>query len=81
MDDPLWDDHPRVKKIREESEMKTWQEAVVNVVRARFPELTEQAKKIVEQLNNSDTLKFLLMELSSAADATVARHILHPSAV
>lgn len=80
MYDPLWDEHPKVKRIRAESEIKALQGAIINLVRARFPDLAEQAKKKVEQLDSPDTLNFLLVEIGSAADETVARHILHPSA-
>jgi hypothetical protein len=61
-------------------EINTLQSAIVNLVKARFPDLTEQAKKRVEQLDSPDTLNFLLVEIGSAADETVARHTLHPSA-
>lgn len=87
MYDPLWDEHPKVKKIKAENEAKlrekelrTLQEAIVNFVRARFPDLAEEAQKKVEQINSPDTLNFLLVAIGSAADETVARHILHPSA-
>jgi hypothetical protein len=80
MYDPLWDEHPKVKKLREESQIKTLQGAIINLVKARFPDLTEQAKEKVEQIDSPDTLNFLLVEIGSAADETVARHILHPSA-
>ncbi len=91
MYDPLWDEHPKVKKMRAEAEaqseirarqaeLSALQRAIVNLVKARFPDLTEQAKKRVEQLDSPDTLNFLLVEIGSAADETVARHILHPSA-
>ncbi len=78
--DPLWDEHPKVKKILKESKVQTLQEAIVNLVRARFPNLAEQAQKRVEQIDSPDALNFLLVEIGSAADETVARHILHPSA-
>jgi hypothetical protein len=80
MYDPLWDEHPKVKKILKESKVQTLQEAIVNLVRARFPNLAEQAQKRVEQIDSPDALNFLLVEIGSAADETVARHILHPSA-
>ena len=84
MYDRLWDEHPKVKKIREESrkesEIKTLQGAIVNLVRARFPDLAEEAQKKVEQINDAGALNFLLIEIGSAANETAARYILHPSA-
>ncbi len=63
MYDPLWDEHPKVKKMRAEAEaqseirarqaeLSALQRAIVNLVKARFPDLTEQAKKRVEQLDS-----------------------------
>jgi len=84
MYDPLWDDHPKVKKIREDSKHEgattALQKAIVNLVKARFPDLAEQARAKVAQIDSPDTLNFLLVEIGSAADETVARHILHPEA-
>lgn len=80
MYDPLWDEHPKVKKILKDSEVHTLQKAIVNLVKARFPNLAEQAQKRVEQIDSPDVLHFLLVEVGSAANETVARPILHPSA-
>jgi hypothetical protein len=52
MYDPLWENHPKVKKIRAESkaegELKASQKILVNVVKVRFPALTELAQQKVE---------------------------------
>lgn len=84
MYDPLWDEHPKVKKIREESkhegETKALQKAIVTVVKARFPMLEQLAREKAAQIDNPDVLTYLIEQISDAPDETVARHILHPSA-
>lgn len=110
MYDPLWEEHPKVKKIKaeaeavkaekeaeveaakaeaqaakaeaqaaKEAELTTLRKAIVNLVQVRFPNLTEQSQKKVEQLNSLDMLNYLLMEVAGAANETVARHILWPA--
>ena len=88
MYDPLWDEHPKVKKIREDSKHE-WeikgaatalQEAIVDLVQARFPELTDEAQQKVKLIDNPAVLKFLLVSIGSAANEAAAHHLLHPSA-
>src|SRR5216683_7812822 len=78
MYDPLWDDHPKVKKIREESEVKTLRKAIMRVVGAHFPNLTELAQQEVGKINTPDVLEHLMDQLLGAPDETIARYILHP---
>src|SRR6266851_4123170 len=84
MYDPLWDDHPKVKKIREESKQQGKIEglriAVLSVVEVRFPDLTELAQQEVSKINTPDILKYLMDQLLAAPDETIARFVLHPSA-
>jgi len=80
MYDPLWDDHPKVKKIREESEVKTLRKDIMRVVGAHFPNLTELAQQEVGKINTPDVLEHLMDQLLGAPDETIARYILHPSA-
>ncbi len=84
MYDPLWDKHPKVKKIREESEqegeIKILSRDVVRIVKTRFPNLTELAQQEVDKIKIPDVLDHLIDQLLGAPDETVARYILHPSA-
>lgn len=84
MYDPLWDKHPKVKKMREESEQKgetrALQRAIVELVKARFPELVDEAQQKVDQIDNPEVLNFLLVEVGSAANMMVAHHLFRPSA-
>lgn len=84
MYDPLWDEHPKVKKIREESEHKGQvqglQAAIVNLVAARFPDLADEAQQRVKQIDSPDVLNFLLVGVGSAANESAAHYLLHPSA-
>ena len=84
MYDPLWENHPKVKKIRAESkaegEIQTAQRDVVTVVKARFPALVELAQEKVAQINNPDVLNYLLEEVSAASNENIARWLLRPPA-
>jgi hypothetical protein len=84
MYDPLWDEHPKVKKIRAESEqvgeIKALRKDVVRIVRTRFPNLTELAQQEVDKIKAPDILDHLIDQLLGAPDETVARYILRPSA-
>ncbi|MGI0133351.1 MAG: hypothetical protein ACREBW_00115 [Candidatus Micrarchaeaceae archaeon] len=129
MYDPLWEEHPKVKKIkaqakaeveaakteteaakaearaeaeariRAEAEVRIRAEAearmkaeeaiqayhalrdtVLALVQTRFPELAGLAEQNLERISSPDALKFLLLQVASAANETVARNILHPSA-
>jgi hypothetical protein len=98
MYDPLWEDHPKVKKIRAESEekgrvkgraegrtegrtegeLRASQNILVNVVKARFPALAELARQKASQINKPDVLTYLIEQVSTAPDETVARWLLSP---
>jgi hypothetical protein len=80
MYDPLWEEHPKVKKIQAESEIRALQSAVVTIVKARFPTLAELAQQKVAQINNSGALNLLLEQISTAPDEKVVRFLLSPSA-
>ena len=78
--DPLWEEHPKVKKIRAESEVRALQSAIVTMVKARFPDLTELAQQKVAQLNNSDGLNYLIAQISAQTDENGVRALLIPTA-
>ncbi len=80
MYDPLWEEHPKVKKIREESEVKGLQRGITSLIKVRFPNLEDLAQKEIPQIHNPDVLNRLIEEIAGAPDETVARYILHPSA-
>jgi len=72
----LLDENPFVEKRKAESRIEALQGAVVTVVRARFPALTELAQQQVTRINNLDTLDFLIEKLSTAPDETTVRFLL-----
>ena len=80
MYDPLWEEHPKVKQIRAESKTEALQSAVVTIVKARFPALTELAQQQVAQINKPDALDLLLQKISTAPDESMVRWLLSPSA-
>ncbi len=65
---------------RAEGEVTGLQNAVVRIVRGRFPTLTELAQQKVAQVNETEVLYYLVEQLSTAPDETVVRWLLRPSA-
>ena len=84
MYDPLWENHPKVKKIRAESkaegEIKAFQSAVVTIVKVRFPALTEMAHQKVAQINKPEILNYLIEQITAEPDEAVVRALLRASA-
>lgn len=127
MYDPLWEEHPKVKRIkakakadaeaeveaakaeiearvkaeieakmRVEAEARArveaetnamrkmaqaqFQKAMVQIVRARFPELTDLAQQKVQQIESVDVLSFLIDQISEVKDEAEARGLLRVSA-
>ena len=84
MYEPLWEEHPKVKKIQAESraegEIRALQSAVVTIVKARFPDLAEPAQQKVAKINNSGALNLLFEQISTAPDEKMVRFLLSPSA-
>jgi hypothetical protein len=80
MYDPLWEEHPKVKQIRAESEARALQNAVVTIVKARFPELAEFAQQQVTKFNDPGALDLLVQKVSTATDEAWVRWLLSPSA-
>jgi len=80
MYDPLWEEHPKVKKIRIESktegEVQALRGAIVTVVKVRFPELGEMAQRKVEQINTPEVLNFLLAQISAEPEEMGIRSLL-----
>ncbi len=84
MYDPLWEEHPKVKKIRVESrtegEVQAMRSAIVTVVKVRYPELGEMAQQKVEEINTPEVLKFLLAQISAEPEEMGVRSMLRPTA-
>ena len=62
-----------------EGEVKGLQQAVVRIVRGRFPELSELAQQKVTQVNEAPILYFLVEQVSLAPDEAMVRWLLRPS--
>jgi hypothetical protein len=80
MYDPLWDEHPKVKKIQAESEARGLRNAIVTIVKTRFPDLTELAQQKAAQIDQPEVLNYLIEQVTAAPDEEVMRWILRPSA-
>ncbi len=88
----MWDDlmekDPKMRQIREKNiaegevkgEVKGLQQAVVVIVRGRFPELSALAEQRVTQVNEAPVLYYLVEKLSTAPDEAMARWLLRSSA-
>lgn len=84
MYDRLWDESPKVQKIRAESEAKgevqAMQRMLVSIVKARFPALTQLAQEQAVQINSPDTLDLLVQKIATAPDEDMVRWLLSPTA-
>jgi two-component sensor histidine kinase len=56
--------------------IKTFQDTIVEIVKIRFPTLTELAQKKVMQLQNLADLKQLVVQLSISSDQVAAQQLL-----
>lgn len=86
--DSLWNDNPKVQKIRAESkaegelegiakgETKAWQDAVIETITMRFPSLVKPMRQQVRKIQDTNELKQLWKQLSVAPDEATARFIL-----
>ncbi|HEY6406644.1 MAG TPA: hypothetical protein VIY29_04155, partial [Ktedonobacteraceae bacterium] len=63
-----------------EGEVKGLQNAVIKIVRGRFPDLSELAQQKVTQVNEPSLLYNLVEQLATAPDEAVVRFLLRPSA-
>jgi len=78
MYDRLWEESPRVQKMRIESEVRAARRMVVNFVKGRFPALAELAQQRVAQINNLGALDLLAQQVSAAPDEATVRWLLSP---
>ena len=84
MFDILWEQDPKIQKLRAESEAKGEekgeirgaQKTVVEFVEARFPTLTELAQQQVAQIKNPDDLNKLVKLIATAPDEDTVHWIL-----
>src|SRR5437660_12507266 len=92
MYDRLWEDNPKIKKIRADSkaegivegmvkgkaegEIATLQKMLVHIVSLRFPALTELVQQRVKQLNKSEELDRLVERVVTAPDEATVRWLL-----
>ena len=82
MYDALWEESPKIQKIKAESEargeLQAAQAMFVNIVSARFPNLTELAKEKAAQINNPTELNILARKVVVAPDEETVRWLLIP---
>src|SRR5712691_3290871 len=79
MYDRLWSESPTIKKIRTESKAEGLQSALVTIVKARFPALTELAQQKAANVSNQDILNYLIAQISTETDENVVRGLLRPT--
>jgi hypothetical protein len=84
MFDKLWDESPMVQKMQKQMQEKYYEEGKVEnaqsmlleVVRVKFPELTEFAQQQVKLYNKPDALDLLFRKVLTAPDAKTAQWLL-----
>ncbi len=80
MYDQLWEENPKIRKIRAESkaegEIEALQRAAVTVVNTRFPALSELAEERSKRITKPDALDMMVRLIVGAQDESVARQIL-----
>jgi hypothetical protein len=84
MFDNLWEQDPKIQKLQSEKkaegiiegEILGLQEAVVEFVEARFPDLAELAQQRVSQISNLDDLNRLVKLIATTPDEDTANWIL-----
>ena len=88
MYDKLWEDNPKVKKIRADSkaegvaegqtqgEVAALQRTLVNIVSVRFPALAELAQQQVKHLTKPEVLDQLVQQAMTAPDEATVRWLL-----
>jgi hypothetical protein len=83
MFDQLFEESPMIQKMREEYRVQGLQEgllalqrSLVNVVRAKYPDLAELAQQQAPHFNKPDTLELLIQQVMIAPNASAARGIL-----
>jgi hypothetical protein len=80
MYDRLWNESPTIKKMRTESKVEGLQSALLTIVKARFPALTELAQQKAAHISNQDVLDYLIAQISIETDENVVRGLLRPTA-
>ena len=83
MYDKLWEENPKVQKIRAESEAKgkveTLQNMLVTTIELRFPALSDLAKRQVLRIQKPDALDLLFRQITVSSDENFVRSILTSS--
>ncbi len=79
MPDSWWDESPIIQHERAVGEAKVLREMVVDVVRLRFPALTELVKKKVTWVDKPEVLKKLHEQAVLAPDEASIRQLLDPT--
>jgi hypothetical protein len=75
-----WDESPLIRHERAISEARGLRNGVLDVVVARFPHLADLARQTVNQIDDEQKLRNLLVQISIAQDETAARSLLAPTA-
>ncbi len=84
MFDELWEKSPTVQRMREQYLVKGLEQGIeqglqrslINVVRAKYPDLAELAQQQAPHFNKPDTLELLIQQVVTAPNVSTARRIL-----
>jgi hypothetical protein len=85
--DQLWEESPTVQKMREQyleqgiqkGQIQTLRHLLVNIVRARYPDLAELAQQQAAHLDKPGALELLIQQVVTAPSSSTARWLLESS--
>jgi hypothetical protein len=76
MYDSLWEDHPKVKQIRADSELRSLRRVFMRFVKISFPELEMLAQERALQIQNPAILDLLIEKVYTAPNQDAVRWLL-----
>jgi len=80
MYEQLWAKNPKIKQIKiqakKEGKLEEKRKSIIEIVEARFPDLTELATQRVRKMADLEELRQLMKQLAAAPDEAMARGVL-----
>jgi len=71
-----WVYQETIEKGREEGRQQALQQAAIGIVAARFPEIEQLAREIIETISDPNRLQTLIVELSGVSSQEYAKELL-----
>lgn len=74
----LWEESPMVQRMKTEERVETLQDAIITVVKVRFPSLTDLARQKITQIDHPEKLSELHKQIVASPNEEIARLLLNP---